>query len=63
VKKTPRTPGVDGRDVTGEALPAPLPKDFDLQRMAGAGTQLSREKDGEYLLASVCGFLTIDTPQ
>ncbi|EXI90519.1 MAG: hypothetical protein AW11_00875 [Candidatus Accumulibacter regalis] len=61
VKKTPRTPGVDGRDVTGEALPAPLPKDFDLQRMAGAGTQLSREKDGEYLLASVCGFLTIDT--
>jgi len=61
VKKTPRTPGVDGRDVTGEALPAPLPKDFDLARMAGAGTVISREDDGEFLLASVCGFLSIDT--
>lgn len=61
VKKTPRTPGVDGRDVTGEPLPAPLPKDFDLARMAGAGTVLSREDEGEFLLASVCGFLTIDT--
>ncbi|HRF06403.1 flagellar assembly protein A [Accumulibacter sp.] len=61
VKKTPRTPGIDGRDVTGEPLPAPLPKDFDLARMAGAGTVLSREEDGEFLLAAVCGFLTIDT--
>jgi hypothetical protein len=61
VKKSPRTLGVDGRDVTGEVLPAPLPKDFDLERMAGAGTLLSREADGEFLVASVCGFLTIDT--
>ncbi|MBK7953909.1 MAG: DUF342 domain-containing protein [Candidatus Accumulibacter sp.] len=60
VMKTARTLGQDGRDISGEALPAPLPKDFDLQELAGAGTCVSREKDGEYLLASVCGFLNID---
>lgn len=61
VKKTPRTLGVDGRDVTGELLPAPMPKDFDLARLAGPGVRVAHEKDGEYLLASVCGFLSIDT--
>ena len=61
VKKIPRTLGGDGRDVSGETLPAPLPKDFDLASLAGAGTRVSREEDGEYLLASVAGFLNIDT--
>ena len=60
VKKTPRTLGVDGRDVSGAELPAPLPKDFELARLAGPGTRVSHEKDGEYLLASVSGFLNID---
>ncbi|WP_313953570.1 flagellar assembly protein A [Accumulibacter sp.] len=60
VKKIPRTLGVDGRDVTGEPLVAPLPKDFDLARMVGPGTRISREKDGEYLVTSVHGFLNID---
>ncbi len=60
VKKTARTLGQDGRGISGEVLPAPLPKDFDLQALAGAGTCVSREQDGEFLLASVCGFLNID---
>lgn len=60
VKKIPRQAGVDGRDIAGIALPASPPKDFDLQALAGPGTHVVREKDGEYLLASVCGFLNID---
>ncbi|WP_186407569.1 flagellar assembly protein A [Candidatus Accumulibacter aalborgensis] len=60
VKKIPRTLGEDGRDVTGKVLAAPLAKDFDLTSLAGPGTRVSRESDGEYLLASVCGFLNID---
>jgi uncharacterized protein (DUF342 family) len=60
VKKTPRTPGLDGWDISGEPLPAPLPKDCDLESLAGPGTRINREADGEYLLASVCGFLNID---
>lgn len=60
VRKTPRTLGVDGRDLSGAILPAPLPKDFELETLAGPGTRVSREKDGDYLLSSVCGFLNID---
>lgn len=60
VKKIPRTLGVDGRDVTGQPLAAPLPTDFDLARMVGPGTRINREKDGEYLVTSVHGFLNID---
>ncbi len=60
VRKVHRTSGSDGRDLAGEVLPAPLPRDFDLQCLAGPGTRISREADGEYLVASVCGFLAID---
>jgi len=61
VKKVPRTPGVDGRHISGEVLPAPAPRDFDLESMAGPGTCVSRDKDGEFLVTSVNGFLHIDT--
>lgn len=60
VKKVPRTAGVDGRDVGGQPLLAPLPKDFELERIAGQGTRVSKEQDGEYLMVAVCGFLNID---
>lgn len=61
VKKRPRTPGVDGRDIGGKVLPAPPSRDLDLEAIAGPGTQVSRDKDGEYLVTSVSGFLQIDT--
>lgn len=60
VQKIPRTLGVDGRDVKGLAIPVGLPKDFDLQNLAGPGTEVCHNKDGEFLVASVCGFLNID---
>ncbi|MBO3707607.1 MAG: DUF342 domain-containing protein [Candidatus Accumulibacter sp.] len=60
VRKNPRTAGVDGCTLGGEVLPAPLPKDFDLASLAGPGTRISREDGAEYLVATVCGFLSID---
>ncbi|HRL76095.1 MAG TPA: FapA family protein [Candidatus Accumulibacter phosphatis] len=60
VRKNPRTPGTDGRNLAGQALPPPLSKDFDLASLAGPGTRISHEDDGEYLLTTVCGFLNID---
>lgn len=61
VKKIPRTSGVDGRDISGEVVPAPLPKDVDLESIAGPGTRIDRNQDGEFLVTSVSGFLQIDT--
>ncbi len=61
VQKIPAQPGIDGRDILGQLLPAPPPKDFDLAAIAGSGTRISIEKDGEYLLACGAGFLMIDT--
>ncbi|TXH26682.1 MAG: DUF342 domain-containing protein [Elusimicrobia bacterium] len=60
VKKAPRAPGIDGRDISGEVLPAPTPKDIDLDGIAGPGTRVSHDKDGEFLVAATSGFLQID---
>ena len=60
-QKIPLEPGIDGRDILGQPLLAPPAKDFDLATIAGPGTQVSAEKDGEYLLACGAGFLVIDT--
>ncbi|HPP46580.1 MAG TPA: FapA family protein, partial [Accumulibacter sp.] len=60
-QKIPLQAGVDGRDILGQPLPAPAAKDFDLTAIAGPGTRVSSEKDGEYLLACRAGFLVIDT--
>ncbi|MBL8396584.1 MAG: DUF342 domain-containing protein [Candidatus Accumulibacter sp.] len=60
-KKILLTPGTDGRDILGQPLPAPIPKDFELASIAGPGTRISVEPDGEYLLACGAGFLAIDT--
>lgn len=61
VQKIPRQPGVDGRTISGEPVPAPPAKDFDLASLAGPGTQVKREKEAEFLVSAVCGFLSIDT--
>ncbi|HPT51136.1 MAG TPA: FapA family protein [Accumulibacter sp.] len=61
VKKIHRALGIDGRDIAGAPLLAPLPKDFDLAGMAGPGTSIIHQQDGDYLVASASGFLNIDT--
>lgn len=60
LRKTPRVFGVDGRDIAGGPLPAPLPNDFDLSSLCGPGTRVEFQKDGEFLLSAVGGFLNID---
>jgi hypothetical protein len=58
--KTPRVLGVDGRNLAGDVLPAPLPNDFDLNSLCGPGTRVEHTEGGEFLMSAVGGFLNID---
>lgn len=60
LRKTPRVLGVDGRDIAGDPLLAPLPEDFDLSSLCGAGTRVEFQKEGEFLLSALGGFLNVD---
>lgn len=61
LKKIPRVPGVDGRDIAGQPIAPPPLKDLDLASLAGPGVRAVPEPDGECLVAEVGGFLNIDT--
>ena len=61
LKKTPRQLGKPGRDVRGQVIEPPLPKDFELESLAGHGTRVERGADGEFLVAVFSGFVHIDT--
>jgi hypothetical protein len=61
LKKIPRTLGMPGRMVDGTLVEPPPPKDFDLATLAGLGAQLERGEAGEFIVASLDGFLSIDT--
>ena len=60
LKKIPRTSGENGYDLAGRALPPALPKDVDLQKMAGPGTMVETSAEGEFLVAMQNGFLNVD---
>jgi len=60
-KKIPRTLGVSGWDVQGKELAPVVVKDFDIVSLSGPGTQVLRESHGEYVVATMDGFLNIDT--
>jgi hypothetical protein len=60
-KKVPRVLGRSGWNVDGKELPPTAVKDFDLETLAGPGTQLLREGSDLYLVAAKDGFLDIDT--
>lgn len=60
LKKTPRVLGVPGMDISGNVIEPPLPEDFDLSALAGPGTQVDRTAEGEFIVASMDGFLNID---
>lgn len=59
--KVPRQLGEAGRNVNGSRIEPRLPDDFELASMAGAGVRVERYNDREYLVASISGFLSIDT--
>ncbi len=61
LRKTPRVPGEPGRKVSGEIVEPKPPADFDLASLAGPGTRIEQRRDGEYILASMAGFVNLDT--
>lgn len=61
LKKIPRVLGKQGRKVTGDAIEPKLPKDLDLGALSSVGTRVEQLADGEYIVATLDGFLTLDT--
>jgi hypothetical protein len=60
LKKVPRAAGIVGYDLSGLGLAPLAPEDIELGPMAGAGTVIERNADGEFLVASKPGFLSVD---
>lgn len=61
LKKVPKKLGKPGYKVTGVALEPKIPKDLDLHALSAIGTKVVKEADGEYIVATMDGFLTLDT--
>lgn len=61
LKKVPRADGGNGFDLAGRVLEPPIPKDIELQAMAGPGTVVEATGEGEFLVALQTGFLNVDS--
>ena len=61
LKKMPCALGKPGYLVTGEVIEPPIPKDINLESLISRGTKVVCDKDGEFIVASMDGFLNIDT--
>ena len=61
LRKSPRILGTPGMDLSGKPIEPPLPEDFDLSALAGEGTRIEATAEGEFIVASISGFLNIDT--
>lgn len=60
LKKIPRTLGKPGWDVHGTVLNPPVPKDLELEALTGPGTRIDISAQGEFIVATMSGFLCID---
>lgn len=60
LRKLPRRPGAPGWSLDGRLLESPPPKDFAIETVAGPGTRVERDGEGEVLVAAMDGFLSID---
>ncbi|MBI5790382.1 MAG: DUF342 domain-containing protein [Rhodocyclales bacterium] len=60
LQKQPRRLGEAGLAIDGTVLEPDLPRDFELEEMAGPGTRIERTAKGEFLVAAQDGFLNID---
>lgn len=60
LKKKPRVLGKPGYKVNGVMIEPDIPKDIDLQALAGAGTRVEKQGGNEFILASRDGFLSLD---
>ncbi|MYN03011.1 DUF342 domain-containing protein [Pseudoduganella sp. DS3] len=61
LRKEPAVPGVRGFELSGIVLEAPPPRDVELTSVAGEGTLVLHIDDTDYLVASVEGFLNVDS--
>ncbi len=61
LKKKPRVLGKPGYKVNGQIQEPEIPKDIDLFALAGLGTFVDKQQDGEFILSKQDGFLSIDT--
>lgn len=61
LKKIACVPGKSGRTVSGAAIQPKPPKDLDLHKLVSEGTEVEVREDGEYIVATMDGFLSLDT--
>jgi len=61
LKKTPRLLGRPGFNVNGKVFEPELPKDFEIDSVAGPGTRVERTGEGEFIVAAITGFVNVDT--
>lgn len=61
LRKQPRRLGVPGMDTDGTVLEPDIPRDFELEDLAGSGTRIERTAKGEFIVAVRDGFLNVDT--
>ncbi len=60
LKKEPSQPGLPGFDLAGRKTEPEPPKDLTLRFLAGEGTEAKVFEDGEYLVSTREGFLSVD---
>lgn len=60
LKKVPATPGLPGFDLAGRMTAPTPPNDLTLRHLAGDGTEAQELDDGEYLVSTREGFLSVD---
>ncbi|MYN42304.1 DUF342 domain-containing protein [Duganella sp. FT109W] len=60
LKKEPSAPGLPGFDLAGRRTEPAPPKDLTLRFLAGEGTEAKTFEDGEYLVSTREGFLSVD---
>jgi hypothetical protein len=60
LKKVPRAAGTLGFELSGTSLEPPVPEDIQMGPMAGPGTVIEVNTEGEFLVAMQSGFLSVD---
>jgi len=60
LKKIPRALGKPGWDIHGTFFEPPVPKDLDLEELAGPATRIEITPQGDFIVAAMSGFLSID---
>ena len=60
LKKLPPVPGLPGFDLAGRKTDPEPPKDLTLRFLSGEGTEAKVFEDGEYLVSTREGFLSVD---